>query len=228
MKTRCHGEIVVVVDVLRFSSSVIVALDRGAKSIIPVKTLVQAKRLYNRDRRLILAGERGGKRPKGFHLGNSPTELRRATLKDKTLVMTTTNGTAALEYLRGAKPLLIGSFINARAVSEKVPELSRDGTGISIVLASNAGGFFLEDLICAGLLVSSLTGRRGEMNDAARAARLAWLTSSSDLEAAVRESFHAKYLESIGYGEDVDFCLRRDAYDVLPLLRRNRIVRLMN
>ncbi|MBS7622863.1 2-phosphosulfolactate phosphatase [Candidatus Bathyarchaeota archaeon] len=217
-----------VVDVLRFSSSVVVALDRGAESIIPVKTLIQAKRLYNRDRRLILAGERGGERPGGFHLGNSPTELIRESLKGRTVVMTTTNGTAALEYSKGARWLLIGSFINAGAVSKKVLELSNDGGDILIVLASRSGRFFLEDFLCAGLLVSSVTGERDEMNDAAMAARLAWLTSSSDLEAAVKQSFHARYLKSIGYGEDVKFCLRRDVYDTVPLLRRNRIVRFVD
>ncbi|MEM4251511.1 MAG: 2-phosphosulfolactate phosphatase [Candidatus Bathyarchaeia archaeon] len=228
MKARCRKEVVVVVDVLRFSSSVVVALDKGAKSIIPVKTLVQAKRLYKRDCRIILAGERGGKMPKGFHLGNSPTELSRANLKDKTIVMTTTNGTAALEYSKGAKWVLIGSFLNSRAVCKRVLELSRDAADISIVLASRSGDFFLEDFVCAGLLVSIVSRERGEMNDVARAARLAWVTSSSDLETVVRVGSHAKYLESMGYGEDVDLCLSRDSYDVVPLLRRDRIVRFVN
>jgi 2-phosphosulfolactate phosphatase len=221
-----RGDIVIVVDVLRFSSTAVVGLACGAESIIPVKTIREARRLYRRNRKLVLAGEREGAKPKGFHFGNSPTEFRKANLSGKTIVMTTSNGTRALESSKGAKWLLIGSFVNAGAVSAAASRLSKDGRGISIILASRHGKIFLEDFICSGLLVSNITPQLDQMSDEAIAARLAWMSVEHDLKRVVGQSSHAIYLERIGYREDVRFCLQRDVYDIVPNVKRSRIVRL--
>jgi 2-phosphosulfolactate phosphatase len=221
-----RGDIVIVVDVLRFSSTAVVGLASGAEAIIPVKTIGEARRLYERNRKLVLAGEREGIKPKGFHLGNSPTEFERADLSGKTIIMTTSNGTAALESSKGAKSLFVGSFINARAVSAAASTFFTNEKGISIVLGSRRGEIFLEDFLCSGLLVSNLTDKTHQMNDEAIAARLAWMNVEHDLETFVRQASHAVYLGSIGYGEDVKFCSRRDVYDVVPYLKGNRLLNL--
>jgi len=220
-----RGDVVIVVDVLRFSSSVVVGLACGADAFIPVRTLAEARKLGKRNRRLILAGERNGVKPRGFHLGNSPTEFENANLKGKTIVITTTNGTAALESSRGARWLLVGSFINARAVSTAASRLSEDGNGISIILASRPGCIFLEDFLCTGMLVTNMADEDEKMNDEAIAARLAWASAENDFQEILMRSFHAVYLESIGYEQDVEFCLRKDVYDLVPHLKGDTIVR---
>jgi len=221
-----RGDITIVVDALRFSSSVIAGLGSGAEAFIPVKTLGEAKRLYRLDDRLILAGEREGIKPNGFHLGNSPTELKQADLGGKTVVITTTNGTRALEFSKGSKWRLIGSFINATAVSAVASRLAGKEKDISIVLASRYGEIFLEDFVCAGLLASRIAGELEAMNDEAMAARLAWIAIEHDHERIIRRSSHAVHLERIGYGEDVRFCLQIDLYDLVPYVRGGKIVRL--
>jgi len=221
-----RGDIVIVVDVLRFSSTVVVGLACEARSIIPVRTVQEARSLYKRDRELVLAGEREGIKPRGFHLGNSPTEFKQANLSGKTIVMTTSNGTVALESSKGAKSLLVGSFLNAAAVSTAASTLSRDARGISIILGSRRGEIFLEDFLCSGLLVSNLANKNHPMNDEAIAARLAWMSVRDDLEPVLLQAAHAVYLESIGYGEDVKFCSRKDIYNVVPYLKADRLLNL--
>jgi len=205
---------------------VVVGLACGADAFIPVRTLAEARRLGKKNRRLILAGERKGVKPKGFHLGNSPTELKNANLTGKTIAITTTNGTAALESSAGARWLLVVSFINAGAVSAAASGLSEEEKGISIVLASRSGNIFLEDFLCAGLLVSSMADEDLQLNDAAMAARLAWKSAEDCFQEVLMLSSHATYLESIGYKQDVAFCLRRDVYDLVPYLKEDAIVRL--
>jgi 2-phosphosulfolactate phosphatase len=221
-----RGDITIVVDVLRFSSSVVVGLAHGVTAITPVRTLKEARLLRKQNKGLILAGEREGLKLKGFQLGNSPSEFLRSDLDGKQIVMTTTNGTMALEYSKGSRWLLVGSFINARAVSEAASAISKKRKGISIILACRLGRFFLEDFLCAGLLVSNMTDRLTDMNDEAMAARLAWLGVKSDFRKVVRKSKHAVYLREIGYEKDVELCLQRDTYDLVPHLKKNKIIRL--
>jgi len=225
-EAKARGDIVVVVDVLRFSSAVIVGLACGADAFIPVGTLAEARRLGKRKRGLILAGERKGVQPEGFHLGNSPTELENANLTGKTIIITTTNGTAALKSSRGARWLLVGAFINARAVSAAASGLSKDEKGIAIILASRLGSIFLEDFLCAGLLVSNMADEDEQMNDAAIAAKLAWTSAEDHFQEVVMRSSHATYLEGLGYKKDVDFCLRKDVYDIVRHLGKDTIVKL--
>ncbi|MGQ9542783.1 MAG: 2-phosphosulfolactate phosphatase [Candidatus Bathyarchaeia archaeon] len=224
-RARLRGDIIIVVDVLRFSSSVVVGLAHGVEAFIPVKTLREARSLYRRDSSLILAGERHGFKPKDFHIGNSPRDFELAKLEGKRVVITTTNGTMALQYAKGSKWILVGSFLNAKAVSTVASRLLKNG-GVSIVLASRNGMLFIEDFLCGGLLASNLSVELGEMDDEAMAAKLAWIAAEHQLEGVVRRGLHATYLEGIGYGEDVAFCLRRDVYDIVPFMKDGEIVSL--
>jgi 2-phosphosulfolactate phosphatase len=224
-RARLRGDIIIIIDTLRFSSSVVTGLSHGVEAFIPVKTLKEARSLYRRDPQLILAGERRGFKPKSFHMGNSPREFVNAGLEGKRVVITTTNGTMALQYAKGARWILIGSFLNAKAITAAASKLLKNEGGISLVLASRDGMFFLEDFLCAGLLVSNL-GPDLHADDKAAASRLAWASAEDRLEDVVRRGWHAKYLESIGYGEDVSLCLQRNIYSTVPLFRRGKIVRL--
>jgi hypothetical protein len=101
----------VVFDVLRATSSIITGLASGVEAIIPVRTVEEAREWKLKDPDLLLAGERGGLPPKGFDLGNSPEEFEK--LKGRRVVMTTTNGTAAIQSVQKASKVLIGALLNS-------------------------------------------------------------------------------------------------------------------
>src|SRR5687768_8753850 len=146
---------VVVLDVLRATTTIAQALANGARSIYPVSSIEEALRLANtfgRDE-VLLCGERKCLPIEGFDLGNSPTEFTRERVAGKTLVMTTTNGTAAFALIGGASRVLIGSLLNISAV---VDDLARTGADPVILCAGRERHFALEDATAAGLTAARL------------------------------------------------------------------------
>jgi 2-phosphosulfolactate phosphatase len=218
-------DVIIVVDVLRCSSTIITALANGAREVVPVKTVQEARRLFREDANRILAGERGGVKPLGFKLGNSPREFSPEKVRGKSIILTTTNGTKAIALAKKAKLTLIGAFLNAGAVA-KAAFKRAEGAGISIVTAGTKGKFSLEDFICAGLIVGNFPKGEVELNDAAYASTLAWREASKKLNQVVRNGYHAKYLERISLGEDIDFCLSVDLYDVVPYCKGDKVIKL--
>ncbi len=225
LQASLNGDILIVIDVLRFTSSIVTGLAAGAKQFIPVTTLKKARNLHKKNRSYLLAGERKGLKPKDFHFGNSPTEYKKSNLKEKTIVISTTNGTKTIEYCKKSKLLLIASFLNAHAISTYISDYLPKEDNISIILASNNHTIFLEDFICAGLLVSNIMNLtlKQDLNDDAILAKLAWSSAKDDLEKTILEGHHASYLESIGFKEDVKFCVNRDIYDLIPFVQGNKI-----
>ncbi len=225
LKASLRGDILIVIDVLRFSSCIITGLAVGVKQFIPVATLNEARQIQKKDRTYLLAGERRGLKPKDFHFGNSPIEYKKSNLKGKTVIISTTNGTKALDYCKKSKLLLIASFLNAYALSKYIANYVSSEDNISIILASQKDTIFLEDFICAGLLVSNISNmtQRQYLNDHAILAKLAWNNTEDDLEKIIHQGHHASYLESIGFEEDVKFCIKRDIYDIIPKVTGNSI-----
>ncbi|MCW4042421.1 MAG: 2-phosphosulfolactate phosphatase [Candidatus Bathyarchaeota archaeon] len=225
LQASLRGDILIVIDVLRFSSSIVTGLATGAKQFIPVATLKKARNMHKKNRSYLLAGERKGLKPKDFHFGNSPIEYKKSNLKGKSIVISTTNGTKTIEYCKKSKFLLIASFLNAHALSTYIADYLPRENNVSIILASKSHTIFLEDFICAGLLVSNiihLTSKQ-DLNDDAILAKLAWSSAKDDLEKTIRQGHHASYLESIGFIEDVKFCINRDIYDLIPFVQDNKI-----
>ncbi|WP_455279888.1 2-phosphosulfolactate phosphatase [[Eubacterium] cellulosolvens] len=225
LKASLRGDILIVIDVLRFSSSIVTGLAAGAKQFIPVASLNKARQMHKTNRSYLLAGERKGLKPKDFHFGNSPIEYTKSNLKGKTIVISTTNGTKTIEYCKKSKLLLIASFLNAHALSTYIVDYLPRGDDISIILASERHTVFLEDFICAGLLVSNIINLTSKqyLNDDAILAKLAWSSAKDELEKTILQGHHASYLESIGFKEDVKFCINRDIYDLIPYLQGDRI-----
>src|SRR5271165_5968987 len=147
----------VVFDVLRATSSIITGLDSGVDSIIPVRTLEEARTLKEKNPSLLLAGERGGLPPKGFDFGNSPEEFQNS--KGRTVVLTTTNGTAAIESVKSAQSVLIGALLNIDALANYL--FTHRPTNLLLVCAGTGEEFSLEDAIAAGALVARLSGDEG-------------------------------------------------------------------
>lgn len=224
---------VVVVDVLRATSTVVEALANGAKAVFPVATADDAARIaqsIGRDS-VLLCGERKGLPIEGFDLGNSPLEFNADTVADLSLVMTTTNGTRAFLTVmerRGGKgdpdaaQILAGSFLNLGAV---VNRLRSPDDPAAIVCAGREGRFALEDAICAGAIVAGLRAGGVEVagNDGAVAGEALAERHMDRLPRALAQTAAGEHLRSIGREEDVTFCGTVDWTAVVPRLRDRKI-----
>ena len=225
-----HDRVVLVVDVLRASTSIAAALANGARAVIPFEgvdeAIIKARSLERSD--VLLAGERKMAPIQGFELGNSPREFTADVVTGKTIVMTTTNGTAALASVAGAAEVLGGAFANYSAVLAWLRAAARGGKSLTIVCAGSNGRFALEDAICAGRFVRGVA-RRGiqpVLGDAANIAAIVDRRMGADLQAVLRDSEHGRALIDAGLGDDVTYCAGIDTHPVVPVYRDRQVVRL--
>ncbi len=149
-------QICIVVDVLRASSTVVTLLTKGAPKVYTVKTIGEARALGSSPD-ILLGGERQGMPIPGFDFGNSPSEIRKLDLGRKSAVITTSNGTKAVELVSSAPHVLIGCFLNLTACCRKALDLAdADNTSVTVICAGKNDGFALDDAVCAGHLVKAL------------------------------------------------------------------------
>jgi len=218
------GRTVVVLDILRASTSIVQALSAGAKSVLPVGSIEEALRLANtfgRDE-VLLAGERKCVPIEGFDLGNSPLEFTPERVAGKTLVMTTTNGTAAMALTANSARVFIGSLPNAAAV---IDELVRSEADVVFLCAGRERHFSLEDAACAGYFADRLMQTRPgdwELNDGARAA-IALFREFGTSEELFRLAAGGRSILDAGLEGDLAFCARIDELDVVPVLQERNI-----
>ncbi|HLV25461.1 MAG TPA: 2-phosphosulfolactate phosphatase [Gemmatimonadales bacterium] len=224
------GRTAVVIDVLRASTSIAAALCNGARTIIPLdgadEVIIRAK-AYER-REVLLAGERRMLPVPGFDVGNSPHEYTREMVEGRTVLLSTTNGTAALVAVQGARETIVTSYANfSVSVNYLVSALQR-GSDVTIVCAGRERQFSLEDTACAGRLVRYLIGAipELELNDAARAAMLIESAYGDDLRRIFSESAHGQALADAGFESDLEICAATDAFPVVPVYSDHRIVAL--
>lgn len=184
------GSTVVVLDVLRATTTIIHALAAGAKEVIPCLEIdeARAKHVALPVGTAILGGERKGTRIDGFDLGNSPDEYTPATVGGKTLVFTTTNGTRAMQQCRQAQRVLIGALVNAHSVAKILSQRER----IHVVCAGTDGQITSEDVLAAGIIFAKwqfMTDCRNRVawNDEAELA-LGLATQILGIDAATCES----------------------------------------
>lgn len=219
------GRTVVVIDVLRATSTILEALSNGARAVCPALTPEEATVLAQRvgRRETLLCGERKGTRIDGFDLGNSPLEFSEERVSGKLLAMTTTNGTTALLAVAGARQVLLGSLLNLGAVADRLAE---EAEPVVVVCAGQEGRFALEDGACAGLLILALRDRlkRLATNDAgAAAAALAKPYRRRSPVALLRRSAGGRALVALGLAEDLEFCSQVDRLSLVPELRDRQI-----
>ncbi len=216
---------VVVIDVLRTSSTIAAALSNGARAVVPVADMAEAGKIAaNLDQTsFLMGGERGGEKIEGYHLGNSPLEYDRETVADKTIILNTTNGTSAIRHAREAEHLVVGSFLNASRVVDFAREIGRD---VALVCAGWRNRISLEDTLCAGLLLHRLWDGQEplEVSDSAHIAFTLFRNDGGNLHEAIRRCNHAQRLAEIGLHADIDYCTRVDALPVLPHFEDSRLV----
>lgn len=223
-KASKRGDLIIVIDIIRATTSIIASLANGAKSVVPIQTIKEAKLLRNKHTNYLLAGERNGVKPKGFDLDNSPLSLIKENVESKNLIITTTNGTKALVKSKRAKWVIVGAFVNADAVAKKSVEIaSKNEVGISFVLAGQDNHFAVEDFICAGGIIERLPNNIVELSDKALGALLAFNGAKQTLQENIRKSKHAQELLKIGFSRDIEFACHMDFYNLVPFYHDGKI-----
>ena len=215
------AKLVVIIDILRASSTIVTALANGCRGFIPIFSPDQAKKKAQefKKERVLLGGEREGTKIEDFNLGNSPREYKREVVKGKTIIFSTTNGVKTLEMVKGAHRIIIGSFLNLQAVCNYCINYQGD---ILIICAGRDGKFSLEDTACAGMIINTL----GDVFpvacqevDANLTARLLYGRFDNNILEILGKSQHGRYLESIGLGEDLKFCSQLDLFHIIPIYK---------
>jgi 2-phosphosulfolactate phosphatase len=210
---------VVVVDILRATSCMVTAFSHGAESITPFENLDACREMKLKG--YITSGERDGKKVDGFDKGNSPFEYMGDEIHGLKIAFTTTNGTMAIEKAKGAKEVIIGSFLNLNTVAKY---LLFNENNVLVVCAGWKGRVNLEDTLFAGALVEKLKDYLGPDCDAPLAARHLYNIAKSDLPKFLSESSHVKRLNKLNIHEDFEFCLTIDKYNALPRLKNGVLV----
>ena len=225
-----QGRVVLVIDVLRASTTVAIALANGAKAVVPFESsdevVARAKQFERED--VLLAGERRMHAIPGFDLGNSPREYTREAVEGKTVLLTTTNGTVALAGLQGARDVVVASYVNYSAVSAMIRAAARGAADISIVCAGRDRQFALEDAACAGRFTRGVTRRLANvrLNDAAQACSLIDKRYGDRLDRLFEDAEHGRALAEAGYGEDLVVCATVDSHPVIPIYQDRQITKL--
>jgi 2-phosphosulfolactate phosphatase len=215
---------VVMIDVLRASSTMVTALHNGARGIIAVEDMDDASKIsHNLDAEsFLLSGEKDGIKIEGYNLGNSPLEHTQKTVKDKTIILNTTNGTRAIRRCGLAKRIIVGSFLNLKTIVDHLQQLDEE---VVLVCAGWRGRLSLEDILCAGNIIYELSESElpDEARDGAKVAFGLYEKFGDDIENCIKSSNYAVRLRNIVDEEDLSFCCQRSIMQVLPVLNEGII-----
>ncbi|MES2765666.1 MAG: 2-phosphosulfolactate phosphatase [Bacteroidota bacterium] len=221
---KLHKSIVIMIDVLRASTTICTALNNGAREVIATDELESAARLFHNLERssTLLGGERNGDMPAGFDLGNSPLQYTSEEVKGKTVIFTTTNGTQLFVKGRHAHERLVGSFVNMGAVltllSKRYHGIPTDDITLVFLCAGTNKRFSYEDAICAGAFIDSCMHLfpGSHLSDSAHAALHMYKPHENDVESFLRTTEHAQFLINKGYEDDVNYCFQLNICNVVP------------
>lgn len=221
---------VLMIDVLRASSTVAAALYNGAKEVVATENLDKAVTLYSNLSKEVrfLGGERNGIMPSGFDAGNSPSEYTGEKIEDKTVIITTSNGTKIYQKAKQAESRIIASFVNVEVVLEYLKACIKEkneNTKFIILCAGNNGRLSYEDTLCAGRYIAAIMEliKDGELTDTAAAAFNLYEMHKQNLNEFIASRQHATYLKSIGFEKDIETCLTENYYPVVPLITGSSI-----
>ncbi|MBY0244156.1 MAG: 2-phosphosulfolactate phosphatase [Sphingobacteriaceae bacterium] len=211
--------IVVVIDVLRATSSITYGIENGAKAIIPVMEVEECLN-YAKDG-FLLAAERNGEVVSGFDFGNSPFSYSKEKVANKTIVLTTTNGTKSLRMAQErAHTVVIGSFLNLDALCNWLKSQNKD---VLLLCSGWKDKFNLEDTLFAGAVAENLKNDFEFSDDACVAAQDMYVLAKDDLRGYLRKSSHNARLEKLNIENDVVFCLQTNICTAIPILNGDKL-----
>ncbi|MGY4383745.1 2-phosphosulfolactate phosphatase [Pedobacter sp. UYP24] len=217
-----EDSIVVVIDVLRATSSIVYGIDNGAVAIIPVAHVEDC--LIYADHDYLLAAERNGEVVKGYDFGNSPFSYTKEKVGGKTVVLTTTNGTKALHLANDrAYQVVLGSFLNLDPLCDWLVAQNKN---VLLLCAGWKDNFNLEDTLFAGAVVAKIKNSFMHFDDSSVAAEDIYQLAKDDLRAYLNKSSHSHRLAVLNIEEDVKFCLQLNICQAIPVLVGERLVAL--
>lgn len=215
--------IVVVIDVLRATSTIATALYNGARSVIPVDSVEKCIRL-GREMECITAGERDGQVAEGLQYGNSSFEYPRTFVQNKILVLTTTNGTKLLHMAlaKGATEIITGSFLNLGAVCQHLLEQKRN---VILACAGWKDRVNMEDTLFAGAVVNAIGDQFNVNCDSSFMARCLYNQGKADLFQFMKDQNASHYhrLMNFGLERDIRHCLTPDLANIVPYYNNERL-----
>ena len=216
--------IVVIIDVLRATSTIATAIKNGAKSVIPVDSVADCIKLGNQ-MEVITAGERDGKIAEGLTYGNTPFQYNEKFIKGKTLVLTTTNGTRLLHMAlaENAKEIITGSFPNLSAVCGY---LTKQKQNIILACAAWKDRVNMEDTLFAGAVINRIKEHFFINCDSSQIAESLYNEAKNDLFSFMdmKDASHFKRLLNFGLEKDIRYCLTEDIANVLVVYKDGRLI----
>jgi 2-phosphosulfolactate phosphatase len=213
----------VVIDVLRATSAITTAFFNGVSKMIPVASVEEAKAY--KEKGFLVAAERNGEIVDGFDLGNSPFSYMSSKIKGESVVISTTNGTQAIEAAKKSNQVLIGSFLNQDVLIEHLVSSKRD---VLLLCSGWKNKFNLEDTLFAGSIASVLLNRFDFEThcDSAIASSELYQLAKHDLYDFLSKSSHRHRLEKLNLERDIRYCLTPNQCPVIPALENNYLVKL--
>ncbi len=209
------ASVVVVIDILRATSSMCVAFANGVKSVVPVATVEES--LAYKEKGYLIGAERNGEMLDGFDLGNSPFSYMDSRVKGRDIALSTTNGTQAIAAAKGAAMLVAGSFLNLDYLSNW---LMKQDKNVLLLCSGWKNSFNLEDTLFAGAVAEKLMPffALNKMRDAVLASVHLYGLAKNDMNAFLNESSHRKRLEKLQIEKDIEYCLTPNQAPVIPVL----------
>lgn len=220
---KSEYEIVVVIDVLRATTAICAGFEHGVKSITPVSSLEEAHEY--KEKGFLVGAERKGKIVSGFDFGNSPYTYMDGKLSGKDVVLTTTNGTKALNIAKEADIVVVGALTNLDALCEWLIKQNKN----TLCLCSGwQDKFNLEDTICAGAIMDQLiaTGDFTSDEDSSIAAKYLYLSAKDNYLGFLKASSHRRRLKNLNLNEDIKYCLTPNQTKVIPILKNGKLVKI--
>jgi 2-phosphosulfolactate phosphatase len=211
--------IAVVADVLRATSTIVTALANGCEKVLPVEKVEEARKAAEQFPRekIILGGERKGKKIDGFDFGNSPQDYTPQAVENKIVITTTTNGTKALVYSGKAEQSLVLSFLNLSAIADYMLRQTND---VALIAAGIYGDFSVEDSVCCGLLLQKLVeSAPGNFTLDEKTTQVLKLAQQyiGRIDVLLQTSPHGDFLRKINYESDLAVCARLDSHQIVPV-----------
>jgi 2-phosphosulfolactate phosphatase len=210
----CENYVVVLVDILRATTSICTAFANGVSRIIPVGDMKEAREY--KEKGYLVASEQDGKKMDFADFGNSAFSFTRESIQGKTLVYCTTNGTKALEIARAAELIVIGSFLNLGALTRWIRSRK---VNVVILCSGWKNKFCLEDTLFAGALASSLLDGTGFKShcDSAMASIDLWNIAKTDIPGYLEKAAHRHRLKKLGLDDVIGYSFLQDQTDVVPV-----------
>ncbi len=215
------NNLVVIVDILRATSSMCAALHNGVKSLIPVSGIEEAREMKQQG--YMVASERDGYVLDFADFGNSPFNFTPEIVKGKEIVYSTTNGTRCIHMASHSKAVVIGSFLNISALADW---LIQQDAPVLIFCASWKDRFSLEDTVFAGALAERLlqSGKFESICDAVTASIDLWNLAKADLYGYIQKAAQKTRLASKGLDNCIEYCLTADQTRVVPVFQNDQLV----